>query len=87
MPPEAPSTMPQVWLADPPTEALRRQPNTCSGVVGTLCMTLENTQAGGTQGRGDVLATLYFSVTGNPTLTAESALADVVLQSIRETAP
>lgn len=54
--------------------------HTCSGVVGTLCMTLENTQAGGTLGRGDVLATLYFSVTGNPTLTAASALADVVLR-------
>ncbi len=54
--------------------------HTCSGVVGTLCMTLINTQVGGTTNRGDVLASLYFSVTGNPTLVAASALADTVLR-------
>jgi hypothetical protein len=54
--------------------------HTCSGGVGTLCITLENTQVGGTPTRGDVLASLYFSVTGNPTLTASSALAATVLR-------
>jgi MYXO-CTERM domain-containing protein len=43
-------------------------------------MTLINTQVGGTLSRGDVLASLYFSVAGNPTLVAASALADTVLR-------
>jgi hypothetical protein len=54
--------------------------NTCTGGVGILCMTLQNTQVGGTLSRGDVLASLYFSVTGNPTLAASAALANTVLR-------
>ncbi len=54
--------------------------HTCTGGTGTLCMTLINTQSGGTQTRGDVLAALYFSVAGNPVLTPVSALADTVLR-------
>src|SRR5262249_9898965 len=54
--------------------------HSCTGGVGTLCFTLVNTQVGGTQTRGDVLGALYFSVTGNPTLTPVSGLADTVLR-------
>jgi hypothetical protein len=43
-------------------------------------MTLDNTQVGGTQTRGDVLAAVYFSVSGNPILTSVSAEADTVLR-------
>jgi hypothetical protein len=53
--------------------------NACIGGVGTLCVTLVNTQTGGTQSRSDLLDSLYFSVTGNPTLTPASALANQVL--------
>ena len=54
--------------------------HTCAGGVGTLCMTLDNTQVGGTLTRGDVLAAVYFSVSGNPILTSVSAEADTVLR-------
>jgi len=53
--------------------------NACTGGVGTLCVTLVNSQVGGTQSRSDLLDSMYFSVTGNPTLTPVSALADKVL--------
>lgn len=53
--------------------------HSCTGVVGTLCMTLVNTQVGGTKAEADTLGGVYFSVTGSPTLTASSALADTVI--------
>lgn len=53
--------------------------NACTGSTGTLCLTLVNTQAGGTTSRGDLLDALYFSVTGNPTLTPASALANTIV--------
>jgi hypothetical protein len=51
--------------------------DTCSGATGTLCVTLDNTQVG-TTNPADVLDSMFFSVTGNPTLTAVSALAALV---------
>jgi hypothetical protein len=54
--------------------------NSCTGGIGTLCMTLQNTQVGGTQTRGDVLASLYFSIAGSPILTDSAALANTVLR-------
>jgi hypothetical protein len=61
--------------------------HTCTGPVGTLCMTLDNSQVGGTQTRGDVLASLYFSVAGNPVLLAASAVADSVLRPTSASTP